>query len=141
MYILDTDHVTLLERGQSVECDRVRSRLAGLGVREVGVTIVSFEEQTRGWLTYLAQARSLTQQVEAYARLRRMVENYRWIPLVDFDTAASLVFQRLKAARVRIGTMDLKIAATVLAKDATLLTRNLVDFRKVPELKAEDWTT
>ena len=141
MYILDTDHVTLLERGQGVECDRVRSRLADLGVREVGVTIVSFEEQTRGWLTYLAQARSLTQQVEAYARLRRMVENYRWIPLVDFDAAASIVFQRLKAARVRIGTMDLKIAAITLAHGATLVTRNRTDFEKVPGLIIEDWTT
>ena len=36
--------------------------------------------------------------------------------------------------------MDLKIAAIVLANDATLLTRNLGDFRKVPDLKAEDWT-
>jgi predicted nucleic acid-binding protein len=31
--------------------------------------------------------------------------------------------------------MDLKIAAIVLAQNATLLTRNLCDFRKVPGLK------
>jgi tRNA(fMet)-specific endonuclease VapC len=36
--------------------------------------------------------------------------------------------------------MDLKIAAIVLAHDATLLSRNLSDFRKVPGLKVEDWT-
>jgi tRNA(fMet)-specific endonuclease VapC len=36
--------------------------------------------------------------------------------------------------------MDLKIAAIVLAQDATLLTRNLPDFRKVPRLKIADWT-
>jgi len=36
--------------------------------------------------------------------------------------------------------MDLKIAAIVLAQNATLLTRNLSDFRKVPRLKVEDWT-
>ena len=39
-----------------------------------------------------------------------------------------------------IGTIDLKIAAIVLANDATLLRRNLSDFRKVPGLKVEDWT-
>ena len=45
------------------------------------------------------------------------------------------------AARViRIGTMDLKIAAIVLAHDATLLTKNLSDFRKVPGSKVADWT-
>jgi tRNA(fMet)-specific endonuclease VapC len=36
--------------------------------------------------------------------------------------------------------MDLKIAAIVRARGATLLSRNLVDFRKVPGLKVADWT-
>jgi tRNA(fMet)-specific endonuclease VapC len=36
--------------------------------------------------------------------------------------------------------MDLKIAAIALANDATLLTRNLSDFRKIPGLRIEDWT-
>jgi predicted nucleic acid-binding protein len=36
--------------------------------------------------------------------------------------------------------MDLKIAAIVLAQQATLLSPNLSDFRKVPGLQLEDWT-
>jgi tRNA(fMet)-specific endonuclease VapC len=40
-----------------------------------------------------------------------------------------------------MGTLDLKIAVIVLAHVATLLTRNLADFRKVPGLRIEDWTT
>jgi tRNA(fMet)-specific endonuclease VapC len=43
--------------------------------------------------------------------------------------------------KIRIGTMDLKIAAIALAHGATLLSRNLVDFKKVPGLTVEDWTT
>jgi tRNA(fMet)-specific endonuclease VapC len=29
-------------------------------------TIITFEEQMRGWMSFLAKARSLTQQVAAY---------------------------------------------------------------------------
>ena len=35
--------------------------------------------------------------------------------------------------------MDLKIASIVLVHDATLLSRNLRDFRQVPGLRVEDW--
>jgi len=46
----------------------------------------------------------------------------------------------LKSKKIRIGTMDLKIAAIAIANDAILVTRNLVDFEKVPGLNAQDWT-
>jgi tRNA(fMet)-specific endonuclease VapC len=43
--------------------------------------------------------------------------------------------------KIRIGTMDLKIASIVKVRDATLFSRNLRDFRKVPGLKVEDWSS
>jgi tRNA(fMet)-specific endonuclease VapC len=82
----------------------------------------------------------MEQQLEAYRRLRRHVENYRQVNVLDFDEAAAGEFQQLKRAKIRIGTMDLKIAATALSRDATLLSRNMVDFSKVPRLRVEDWT-
>ena len=42
--------------------------------------------------------------------------------------------------KVRIGTMDLKIAAIALVHEAVLITRNVSDFVKVPGLRAQDWT-
>ncbi len=60
--------------------------------------------------------------------------------MLDFDEAGAEEFQRLQRAGIRVGTMDLKIAAIVLSRGATLLSRNAVDFSKVPNLKFEDWT-
>jgi tRNA(fMet)-specific endonuclease VapC len=36
--------------------------------------------------------------------------------------------------------MDLKIAAIALANQATLISRNVNDFRRVPGLDVQDWT-
>lgn len=103
-------------------------------------TIITFEEQMRGWLADVAKAHSPSQQLEAYRRLRRHLDRYRLIRVLDFDEQAIAEFQRLRKLRVRVGTMDLKIAAIALANDATLLSKNLVDFGKVPHLKVEDWS-
>jgi hypothetical protein len=51
----------------------------------------------------------------------------------------SIILQRLRRARIRSGTVDLKIAALVLSHGATLLSRNLADFRRTPDLQVEDW--
>jgi tRNA(fMet)-specific endonuclease VapC len=60
---------------------------------------------------------------------------------LEFDDRAAAEFQRLRQFRLRVGTMDLRIAAIVLANKATLVSRNIIDFRKIPDLKVEDWTS
>ena len=118
MLAFDTDHVSLLQWGGGEEAGRLRARLQTAD-EEVAVTVISYEEQTRGWLAYVARARTLGQQVEAYRRLRRHLDVYRTAQLLDFDEQAATEFQRLQRSRVRIGTMDLRIAAIALIHGAT----------------------
>src|SRR5262249_4384313 len=140
MYILDTDHLSLLGRADSAGAQRLRFRLAGLKPEERVTTIITFEEQMRGWMSHVAKARSLPLQVRAYRRLKEFLDRYLEITVLEFDEAAAVEFERLKQSRVRIGTMDLKIAAIGLANNATVLTKNSKDSRRVPGLKIEDWT-
>ena len=120
MVILDTDHVSLLEWGDE-SSERLRERLSNLAAHEVVATIISYEESMRGWMAYIARAKTIEQQVQAYQRLHRHLDNYRQIPLLDFDADAGQEFERLRQARIGTGTMDLKIAAIALTSGATLL--------------------
>ena len=138
--VLDTDHMSLLDWGHDGSA-ALRERLAEVVSQDVATTIISYEEQIRGWMAYIASAKTIARQVESYARLRRHLENYRHIPILDFDEHAAAEYQRLRRARIRIGTMDLKIAAIVLSRDALLISRNRVDFEQVPGLRVQDWST
>lgn len=140
MVILDTDNVSLLERSDQPFGARLRDRLLQLRPEDYATTIISYEEQCCGWLSSLAKAKSMLEQIERYQRLARHLQNYCGLRVLPFDERAAIEFQRLKSAKIRVGTMDLRIAAIALALDATLLTRNLRDFIKVPGLKIEDWT-
>jgi tRNA(fMet)-specific endonuclease VapC len=140
MVVLDTDHLSLLEWVTSPERERLVNRMEQLDPKEIATTIISYEEQTRGWLAHVARAGKLAEQVRAYGKLRKHLDAYRSLTVLDFDEQAAVQYQAIRKARVRIGSMDLKIAGIVLAHGATLLSRNLIDFRKVPRLKVEDWT-
>lgn len=138
MYILDTDHLTALGRGGSL-ADNLADRLDNIEPLQIVTTIISYEEQSREWLSYSAQARTIEKQITAYQLLKSNLDDFCGYAVLDFDEQAAATFQRLQQARIRIGTMDLKIAAITLANDATLLTRDLSDFDQVPNLHAENW--
>jgi tRNA(fMet)-specific endonuclease VapC len=140
MFILDTDHLSLLEWGSGAAGQSLRQRILRLPEDEVVTTIINFEEQTRGWLAFQARGRSLEQQVNAYRKLKRHLDIYLGLNVLEFTMKAAREFERLRTLRVRIGSMDLKIAAIALTTDATLLTRNLKDFGRVPGLRLENWT-
>lgn len=66
MYLLDTDHLSTLQRGGEA-AQRLLTRLTNAKTSEIAATIVSHEEQTRGWLSYIAKVRSTEAQVAAYS--------------------------------------------------------------------------
>jgi tRNA(fMet)-specific endonuclease VapC len=141
MIILDTDVFSLLELPDSPEYKRLRARIAQLDPPQpVTTTVITYEEQSRGRLATVNAARSPRQLAQAYAHLRQHVLNYRKIPITEFDEAAAETAATLQKAKLRLGTLDLRIAAIALTRQALLVSRNLRDFRKVPDLRVEDWT-
>lgn len=139
MIILDTDVLTIVQRASGPEYDNLVRKLDA-AEDEVAVSIVSFEEQMRGWLAFIARAKSANDQITGYARLHALLDDFSSRPVLDFDQPSATEFQALIRSRVRIGTMDLKIAAIAMAHDALLLSKNMRDFRKVPGLRVEDWS-
>jgi tRNA(fMet)-specific endonuclease VapC len=100
---------------------------------------VSVEEVLRGWLAIIHRLRDIHRQLPAYGRLGQLFDFLSDWDIVPFDERAADQFANLRRQRIRIGTMDLKIASIALVNGALLLTANLRDYSLVPGLRCENW--
>ena len=140
MIILDTDILTLIEWEERTGTQKLRAKFAQFGPGEIRASIISVDEQFRGWMAYIAKAASIAKEIEAYRRLHRQLRLYGGLLIMDFDEIAATHFQSLRKQFRRHKENDLKIAAIALAHQALVVTRNLRDFEQIPGLRSEDWT-
>lgn len=136
LYVLDTDHISLLQRGHSV----VRMRLAIVPITQRAVTIISADEQFQGRLALIRRAKTQMDAAREYDRLRETIQFFASVHILPYDAAAVAQFEALRQQGLRIGTQDLRIAAICLSHQATLATRNLRDFGRIPDLMTVDWS-
>jgi len=136
LYVLDTDRVTLFQRAHPL----VVQHIAAVEAETLAVTVVTAEEQLRGWLSAIRRASSASRLVWAYAGLHAAMAYFNSIYVLDFDQTAYTCYEELRHKKIRVGTQDLRIAAIVLSVDGILVTRNQHDFAQVPGLVLQDWT-
>jgi tRNA(fMet)-specific endonuclease VapC len=140
VYILDTDHVSLMQSGHTA----CLSRLDLIGEVPVIITAVTVEERLQGWLNAVRQASAPNRAdrlVWAYVGLRESVQYLNQFQISDWTEDAGRWFATLRGQGIRIGTQDLRIASIALSIEAVIVTRNRKDFTQVPGLQIEDWSS
>ena len=115
-------------------------KVAEVSPKDLATTLVTVEEQFRGWLNLIRRTTSDQGLPGAYARLHSALKFFQRIQLVEFDSASLEHYERLRGQKIRVGTCDLRIAAIVLGKGGVLVTRNARDFSRIPALTCEDWS-
>ena len=138
MFLLDTDHLVILQRESEPEYGLLRAAMSRYAAGDFFLSIVSFHEQVLGANAFIARARTKESVIRGYQMLELCLIDFNRFRVLPFDEPAAAQFDVLRP-RVRIGAMDLRIAATALSHSLTVLTRNTVDFAKVPNLQIEDW--
>ncbi len=133
--ILDTVTLSLLERKDL----KILRRLAVASSSELAVTVINVEEQITGWQTYLGRAKTDKDLAAVYEKLANSVRVLSGMRIIGFSEPAIVRYKALSAMRLNVGKMDLRIAAIALEAGATVITRNLRDFGRVPGLNCENW--
>ena len=75
----------------------------------------------------------------AYLGFEQSVQELAGFRLLSYSTAANTQYLAWRAAKVRINSNDLRIAAIALSNGAKLVTRNARDYTQVPGLNLEVW--
>jgi tRNA(fMet)-specific endonuclease VapC len=138
--ILDTDHISLILRGDRTLINRLQS----LEKDEWAVTIISIQEVFNGWVGKLNDPRFKDQQVALYTRFWYSNAFFQQAQVLNFDAIAEELYNRLITNHAHLNKRriekDVKIAAIVLANRGTIVTRNQRDFELVPGLRLENWS-
>jgi tRNA(fMet)-specific endonuclease VapC len=135
-HLLDTDTLSLFQKGHPA----VSQRCAAAAPQSVSISVITIEEQFLGWYTRSRQAKTdaeLAQASEGMAHFARLI---RQLPILAFTVPAIQRYRQLTKMKLNVGKNDLRIAAIALEAGATVVTRNLRDFGRVPNLQLEDWS-
>jgi tRNA(fMet)-specific endonuclease VapC len=136
LYVLDTDILSLYQNNHP----NVYPRVEAHHPQELAITVITVEEGLTGWYTVLRRVKRRDQWPPLYERLAEQVDFLaRWQKLL-FTAAAIARYEHLMTLRLNVGRNDLRIAAITLEHGGILVTRNLRDFQRVPNLVVEDWS-
>jgi len=137
-WILDTDHVSLILRGNQQVIEA-----AARHHPNVVITIVTVQELFNGWVGRINQQANPENLVRLYSKLSQTVQFIKSVQVLNFDESAKNRYVHLKQqypqlSRKRLDK-DLKIASIALAQGTIMVTRNQKDFSLIPELTLENW--
>lgn len=139
-YLLDTDHLSFLQRRSGPEFAAIAARMNRYTVADFASSVVSFHEQVLGGHTVIIRSRTMADAILGYSLLLEVLQSFMARAVLPFDAAAAAIFSKLQAQKLRVAAMDLRIAAIALSRGLIVLTRNIRDFGRVPGLVTEDWT-
>ena len=140
IYLFDTDHISFLQRRTGPEYATLSLKVARFNPDDFAFSVISFHEQTLGAHNLVIRARSSADVMRGYTLFDEILRSYSATTALPYDPPAAANFDTLKLAKIRVPTMDLRLAAIALSNRLILLTRNSKDFSKVPGLMIEDWT-
>jgi tRNA(fMet)-specific endonuclease VapC len=132
-YVLDTNVVSLLMKGEKTVIDRLRQ----VSRAEVFIPQPVVAEITYG-LQRMSRSRRRSALEARFALLKNEIKRATWSD--DVSEAFGTIKALLERRGERIEDFDLAVAAHALADDCVLVTANLKHLVRVPGLEVEDWS-
>ena len=95
-YLLDTDHISFLQRRSSVEFARLTMRIDRYSPEDFALSVVSFHEQTLGAHNFINRANTNQDTIRGYTLLQEILQGFTSAPVLPFDAKAIAIFDELR---------------------------------------------
>ena len=95
-YLLDTDHISFLQRRSSLEFSRLTLRMAQHPISDFALSVVSFHEQVIGAHTFINRAQTSTDIARGYVLLLETLSGFKKAPVLPFEVKEILIFDDLR---------------------------------------------
>jgi len=138
-FLLDTGHISILQTESEPSFSVLSAKMRRHPSGDFAYSIISFHEQVIGAHAYTNRARRAEGLVKGYQILHKILRDFSSIAVATFDGPAASEHARLSSLGLGVKTMDLRIASIARSLQMILLTRNKIDFDKVPGLIHENW--
>jgi len=121
IYIIKKRPTTVLKRFQSIKTE------------QICISVITYAELQYG-----------VDKSSAVAKNQLIIDDFiSRLSVINWDEKAAQSYGKIRSNLERkgtpIGLMDLMIAAHCLSLDYTLITNNLKEFERIPNLKSENW--
>jgi len=130
MYLLDTDICIYLIKKKY---EKLLHRIEQEKAFSIGISAITIAELEFGIAKSLYPERNKMALVE-------FLGSFEIIPFSDLDAEAfGYIRVYLNKKGTPIGPYDLQIAAQCLSRNLILVTNNIKEFKRIPQLKIENW--
>ena len=131
-YLLDTNIcIYLINKKPAHVVDKFKR----LRVGDIGISAITYSELAFGVAHSIQTERNSIALQEFAAPLE----------VLDYPTEAASAYGRIRSALKKqgrlLGPLDMLIAAHALHLDVTLVTNNLSEFARIPDLRVENWAS
>jgi tRNA(fMet)-specific endonuclease VapC len=91
-YLLDTDHISFLQRRSSSEFSQLAFRMAQHPISDFALSVISFHEQVIGTHSFINRAQTNTDLARGYTLLLEILNGFTTAPVLPFDSKAIAIF-------------------------------------------------
>ena len=129
-YLLDTNTCIRFINGRA---PNIRKKMLTIDAGQIAISTIVQAEMYAGSAKSQFSVKSRAIQEEFFKRFI----------LIPFDSKAARIYGDIRASLeikgTPIGGNDLLIAATAIANDLILVTHNIDEFKRIRDLRIEDW--